>query len=267
MVVVNKDILAELDKLGEPASALEQPKKLRAMFYGDTGAGKTTLAAQLIEKKACLIYADSAWVVVQKYPEIAKNIIPYPFDSFKQVRAIVEAHDEGIEPYASFDTLIWDTVSVSVKIMLRNLVLGKDGQKGLTFDKNQQIHPSVEGWPHYNIVEKALTETITALNRSDLNVIYTAHTREPTEQDQKKKKFAIRPDMPEACFKAVAREVQIIGWIHQENKDGPRLMQTIGTLTETAKCQIPTLEQGIHKIQEVKNAILKWKNPELHLVA
>lgn len=263
---MDKDILAELDKLGQPASALDQPKKLRALFYGDPGAGKTTLAAQLIEKKACLIHADSAWIVVQKYPEIAKNIIPYPFDNFKQVRAIVEAHNEGIEPYASFDTLIWDTVSVSVKLMLRDLVSGKGDKKGLKFP-TQQVHESVEAWPHYNIIEKALMETIKVLNRSDLNIIYTTHIKEPNEQDLKKKKFAIRPDMPEACFKAVAREVQIIGWMHQENKDGPRLMQTIGTLTETAKCQIPTLEQGIHKISEVKNAILRWKNPELHLVA
>lgn len=244
--------LAKLEQMGEPKTVHEERRLLRALLYGDPGAGKTTLAGQLVENKACLITADSGWVVLQKEPELAAKIHRYDFTGLRQIEAIAQAHGEGIEPWCTYDTLIWDTVSQSVNIVLRNLVSQRQYPK-------EQHDPEVEGRPHYRIVERALLDTVTILNKSKLNIIYTAHIRDPSQQDIDKKRFAIRPSMPEASYMVIAREVQLLGWVHKEVKGGVRQIQLEGTLKETAKCQIPTIPEATYPLSEIPELITAWK--------
>jgi len=249
---MDADLQRELESFREPLSIESAPRKLRAFLYGDPGSGKTTLAAQLVESKGALFSTDSAWVVLQNSP-LAEKVDRWPFQGFSQIRAFVQAHEEGIEPYASYDTLIWDTVAKAIDNTLRTLVDAKKYPK-------EQSDPLVEGWPHYRQVERALTDTIKVLNASDLNVIYTAHIRDPNTQDKEKKRFAIRPNSPEACYRQIAQEVQLIGWLYNEGRDAkePKI-QLKGTLQETAKSQIPTIPQGTYRVSEIPPLVNKWK--------
>jgi hypothetical protein len=234
-------------------SVADAPRKLRALFYGDPGTGKTSLAGELVESKGAIFTTDSAWVVLLNKPEVAAKIDRWAFEGFSQLRAFVEAHNEGIEPYASYDTLIWDTYAKGVDNMLRNLVDGKKYPK-------EQSDPEVEAWPHYRRAERALIDTIKVLNASDLNVIYTAHVRDPKDKDRQNKRFAIRPNGPEACYNAVAQEVQLIGWLYHDDKNNPEpKIQIQGTLQETAKSQISTVLPGTYRVSEIPPLIQKWK--------
>lgn len=251
---MDAELQAELDKFREPLSIASHPRKLRAFLYGDPGAGKTSLAGQLVENRGAVFATDSAWVVLLDNPELAGKIDKWDFQGFSQIRAFVEAHNEGIEPYASYDTLIWDTVAKSIDNILRTLVDAKKYPK-------EQSDPLVEGWPHYRQVERALVDTIRVLNASDLNVIYTAHVRDPNSQDKEKKRFAIRPNAPEACYRALAQEVQLIGWLYNEGRDAKEpSIQVKGTLQETAKSQISTIPQGTYKVSQIPPLVQKWRN-------
>lgn len=251
---------AELDRFRTPMSVADAPRRLRAFFYGDPGAGKTTLAGQLVENRGAIFTTDSAWVVLLDNPEVASKIDQWPFQGFAQIRAFAEAHMEGIEPYASYDTIIWDTVAKAVDNTLRVLVGAKK------YPKEQQ-DPDVEAWPHYRQVERALIDTIAVLNKSDLNVIYTAHIRDPSTQDKEKKRFAIRPNSPNACYQAIAQEVQLIGWLFNENaKSTEPSIQLKGTLQETAKSQISTLPQGTYKVSQIPGKIREWKSLNMKMI-
>ena len=247
--------LAELNKMGQPMSAWEDSRLLRAMFYGDPGAGKTDLCVkicQAIGGKAAFFTTDSAWVTIQKYPDAAKNISRYVFDSFAQLRIFVQAHEEGIEPYNEFKTIVWDTAGTGIDQVLRGLV---DVQKF----PNQQMHPSLEGYGHYRMVERGLRETVTKLSKSNLNIIYTAHIRDPSDGDKEKKRFAIRPKMPEASFAILAQEVQLLGWLYKESKGSARKLQTEGTLQETGKSQIPGIPEGTLDVNKLPSMIAQWQ--------
>jgi hypothetical protein len=242
--------------MGEPMSAAKIPRFLRAFIYGDPGHGKTHLVAELVQElnlKPIWVSTDSGWTTVTKFPYVAERTWKIPFDSFAHIRLMVQAHNEGIEPFCGYDTLIWDTVSTSINTMLRYLVETKKLPK-------EQADPSVEGRGHYRMVEAGLKDTVKLLTESNLHVIYTAHIRDPTDQDREKKRFAIRPAGPEASYRVIAQEVNLLGWLYKENRGSERLIQFEPTLQETAKTQIPTIREKTYKVTEIPELISKFIN-------
>jgi hypothetical protein len=241
-----------LDKMGSAVDIADESKLFRGCFYGDFGMGKTTLAGQLIGvDRAAWITSDSAWTALYKLPGVKDQVRRWPFEGFSQLRAIAEGHAEGIEPYAGFKWLVWDTVSTSVDVLLGNLA------EAHPFEK-EQLHPSLEGRPHYRMAANALKKTIQALNQSGLNIVYIAHDRTPSDADKEKRKYAIRPNMPEASYKVMGQEVNLIGWLHKDDS-GKRLIQLNSTKFITAKCQIPGIEEKIYPTQELAPLVRKWQ--------
>lgn len=253
---MDQKLLDELNRMAAPISLINVEKKFRGMLYSDPGGGKTTLAGKIamaLGGDICLLSTDSAWTVLLNDPETAENVTKIDYDGLSQVRAIAQANIEGIEPYCSYKTLLWDTTSTGCNITLRKLVASKK------LDDKHQIDPTVEGWPHYRMLECAVRDTVQILNKSNLHVIYTAHLRDPNDNDRAKKRFAIRPAMPEGSYKAIAQEVQLIGWLYQEKAGTKkRKIQLEGTLQETAKSQIPTIPQGTYDVDEIPELVKKW---------
>lgn len=248
--------LEKLAAMGEPANLWEEQRLVRALFYGDFGIGKTTLAAQIakvIGGKVCLITTDSAWTVLHKDPELSADITRYKFDSFHQIKLMIQAHMEGIEPWASYKTFIWDTFSTSVDRVLRHLVKVKPFAK-------QQVDPTLEGYPHYRMAANGLKDIVDLFNQSDLHVIYLGHVKFPGESDVQKKQFAIRPNSPEAAYNVVAQEVQLIGWLFREGREAQRKVQFQGTTQETAKSQISTIPEATYLVNQIPELIQKWIN-------
>lgn len=250
-------LLAELKSLGNPLSLSEVSPKYSIWIYGEPGSGKTDLAGRLIAqsgKPAALISSDSAWVTLLKNPKAAELTTRYPYSGFSQVRAIAQAAIEGIEPYCNYGTLVWDTLSTSIEWTLGKLVQSKKFR--------DQIDSEAASWTHYNLVQRALGPVVDDLNKAPFDVIYLSHVRQPNEQDAKKQIFAIRPNTPEACFRQVAGEVQLIGWLNKEKTGGKRVLQVEGTNTTTAKSQIFSIPEGKYPVEEIPALIAKMKaNP------
>ena len=250
-----------LNQMRQPVNLAKETKLLRALFYGEPGMGKTSIAAHLIEDRGCIVTTDSSWTVIQKHPDIAEKIDRFEFEGLSQIEAIAQANAEGIEPYASYDTLIWDTASTGVNTLLRTLNerFIEDRGKLVPRPANKPVGVDTESWAHYRTAERLLTDTIAVLNKSKLNIIYLAHLRQPNQQDTEKGKFAIRPAMPEACFKVLYQEVQLLGWLYKESAESPRKVQLAGSNKETAKVQLPGIEEKTYLVAELPELIRKWK--------
>lgn len=244
---------AELSRIAEGSSTVANEKRLlRALFYGDFGSGKSTTALRCIEEKGIWITTDSAWVVIDKYPDLQERVTRFAFTGFSQIRSFCEAKDEGIEPWASADTLIWDTVTGSIESTI-NYFLNTLPMF------NDQRHAEVPSWTHYGLVQRKLRETVDALSRSNYNVIYLGHTREPNEQDNLKKKFAIRANAPEASYNIIAREVQLLGWLFKEGNGNKKKIQFEGTTRQSAKSQLSTINETTYDLNQIPELIKKWK--------
>jgi hypothetical protein len=246
--------LEMLEKLGGGRTLSDVPKLIRPFIYGDPGTGKTDFAVKIIEAiggNPIWVTTDSGWSTVLKYPAIAERTRFENFDSFAQIRLIVQAREEGYEPWCNYNSLVWDTASTSINNMLRILVK----EKPLP---SEQKDPSLEAWGHYRMVESAMKDTVDVLKRSGMHVIYLAHIRDPTEKDKEKRRFAIRPAGPEATYRVIAQEANLIGWLYKEGNE--RLIQFNPTLKETAKTQVPTINETTYKVDLVPELISKYLN-------
>lgn len=247
-------LLDELNKLGEPASLYEQQFIFRGLIYGDPGAGKTDLGIKIanalcpVDKKICLVYADSNWTTVKKYPNIAKKVHAYPFGGFSMIKTILAAREEGIEPYCDFSVLQWDTWSTSVDQVSRQLVDKRKYPK-------EQHDPEVEGWPHYRLLERGFIDLITLLLKSNIHIVYTAHERWPSDADLKKGKVANRPQAPEATYNVLARDSNMIGFLFKEDPSPQRFLRLNGSKQVKAKCQVPGLDEITYKVEDVVSRI------------
>lgn len=246
--------LALLKSLGGPRTLADIPRLVRPYIYGDPGTGKTDLAVKIVDAiggTPIWITGDSGWSTVLKYPEVAERTYFSEFDSFAAMRLMVQAREEGIEPFCDCDTLVWDTASTGINSMLRTVVR----EKPLPGESKD---PSIEAWGHYRMVESALKDTVEVFRKSSMHVIYLAHIRDPTDKDKEKKRFAIRPAGPEACYRIIAQEANLIGWLYKEKEN--RLLQVNPTLQETAKTQIPTIEEKSYPVAEIPKLLAKYVN-------
>jgi phage nucleotide-binding protein len=257
----NEELKKWLSTDTERVSTAVDNRLLRGILYGDFDAGKTTLMGQIVKEhggRAMLFNTDSNWVVLQKDPDAAVLIDRKPFQSLTQLRMFAKAHDEGVEGFADYDWLLWDTASTGIYRILRKLV------KGLKFA--DQRHPELESWSHYNMVRAKAMETIEELNQSNLNIIYTCHDQEPSSAEKGTadggrivKKFAARPNMPEATFKQFAQEVSLVGWLFKEDEGAERQITFEGTTKRVAKSQIPGIEEKTYPVTEIPKLVRKWQ--------
>lgn len=245
------------------AKPLEEESKLvRALIYGDFGQGKTTVAGNIVKAiggEALTVTADSCWSVLYGIPDLQVSRIPYKSrdtadpkgkmrgTTFGLIWDIAKRYGDGSE----YTTLLLDPVSTMVDISLRHYVNLKKF--------NDQRDPDVASWTHYGLVRNKLADLVAPLQNTKLNILYIAHLREPSEEEKAKGKIQARPSLPEATYKELAKECNLVGWCFKEKKGDKYLFQTEGTTREAAKSQIPTIAQTTYEQTEIPDLIRKWR--------
>lgn len=248
------DLRSMVERLTVPQKSTEGTRYLRALFYGDFSVGKTDLGVKCLHaigcKKILAITSDSAWVTWLKYPEIADTIERVEFEGYSQVRTMMEARAAGIEPYASYDGMLFDTFSTAHTNVLGNIVEQK------TFD--DQKHPEAPGWTTYNVGTIGAKKVISAIRKSGLHVVYTAHLREPSEQDKTANKLMSRANIPEQTYRAIAQEVNLIGMLSKAKTGSDRTIQVDMTNRVAAKNLLNTLTQPSYNVNQIPDLIREW---------
>lgn len=146
---------------GKKPEAME--KRLKALFYGKAGVGKTTAAIQF--PAPYLIDTERGAENDQYLDLIEKNngaiFQTTDFDEMiKEIKTLLSVE----HPYK---TLIIDPLTIVYNDLLDKAAsyLSKDGQDGTAFGR------------HYNLANKHMKHLLSLLLRLDMNVIITAHAK------------------------------------------------------------------------------------------
>lgn len=246
------------DRWEDPKPAIERPRLIRGLFYGDFGQGKTSLTREIVAAiggNTLTITTDSAWPIMLDNPSVAKNLVQKEFRPYGSGFTMLTDAALRYGDATQIQNLVWDTASGGIDVVLRAFVKNKK--------YNDQKDPDSASWTHYDILRYYLSDMMDVLKNTKLNIFYLAHLRDPTQQDIDRGKFAKRPSAPEQTFKILATECNLVGYCFKENRGGGYKFQTEGTIKEVAKSQISTIKQTTYNQEQIPNLIKQWLDSEV----
>lgn len=254
--------LAALEELGVKSTAEIEPY-YKGFLYGEYGVGKTVLMAKLARKKLLLVHTDRNYQSVLNHPEVLDKVVFQPYTGISQLAAIAEAVTEkaviGGFDYGEIDLVGIDTISqiqeeyldwlmdnYQWKGALREAATPAPGTKGLKA-------LDTLGRPDYKVARDVMRGPIKQLIKAPVDVIFTAHLREPNATDTS---ITRRPTVTEAVFKLIAREVNFIGFM--QAKKGERTIQFEADPKTVAKTGIKELNSTLSADKTVE-VLHNWK--------
>ena len=138
-------------------------KRLKALFYGKAGVGKTTAAIQF---PAPYLIDTERGAENDQYLELIEknNGVVFQTSDFDEMIKEIKTLLTVAHPYK---TLIIDPLTIVYNDLLDKAAsyLSKDGQDGTAFGR------------HYNLANKHMKHLLSLLLRLDMNVIITAHAK------------------------------------------------------------------------------------------
>ena len=139
---MTKELHFNLDQITEIAQTiLESVQSKTVLFYGEMGAGKTTLISAIVKEMGATDFASSpTFSLVNEY-EITNGTV-YHFDLYR-IKNQYEALDMGIEDYlysGSWNFIEWPEKIVNLlpeKVTVLELSIAEDGGRVLKLSENK----------------------------------------------------------------------------------------------------------------------------------
>jgi hypothetical protein len=240
----------------------------KGVLYGEFGVRKTTTALRTSRKRAILLHADRGWHVYKNHPDEFKdeNIVPLEYQGLSQVKSLVKAQAENIEPFNDVDLIVLDTVSQ----MQENYIdfLMENAQYAGNFREKavprQGVNPKifeaaeVPGMPDYHLARNKIRPVVNTLVKAECNVMFLAHNRDPGAIEKAAGKIERRPNVTEALYKVIAREATFIGYMSKKKEEFTVSFES--KPTQSAKSQIPALENKLINVNKLPEILWAWQD-------
>ena len=228
----------------------------KILIYGDSGVGKTVLAASAGNK---ILWIDSTdgWVSLMNHPELRAKCQRMQYQGLSQIDALCDAIDANREPFVSFDTIVVDELS-SIAVMDLDKVLESRSKKQADKD------PNVPTQPDFFANTERMRRAVTRLIQLPMNIILVSHVRE--DRDDRTGKTYIRPSFTPKLRTTIKQMCHIVGHLtimevvnkESDSVDYLRKMQVQPSLTIDAKTRIGNLEPIIEN-PDLGKIITTWQ--------
>ncbi len=172
------------------ATSAATERKLKALFFGPPGSGKTTLAGTA--PKAVLLDTEGGTMSIRK-TDVA--VLPIPdWPTFEQA-----VQDLMIEKHG-YETVILDSVT-----MLQEIA----GNQARLME--HILDPSKDARQAYGAIGAMIRHKLIQLNALPMNVIFTAQLREKEAVDMEAGQYPLSPDVTPAVYKVLTALPDVIG--------------------------------------------------------
>lgn len=259
---------AEIEAL-QGATSWGTNRNYKGVLYGEFGMRKTTTAVRCMQHKCILIYADPGWHVVKNHPDEFDegNVVPVRYEGLSQIRSILTAIQEGIEPFAGADLIVIDTISQVqenyIDFLLENAQYGGNYREKASAKPGKKLEDGereieIPGMPDYHLARNKIRPVVTALTEFPIDVIFLAHTREPSPIEKAAGKIEKRPNITEALYKVISRNATFIGYM-EKDKNKEYTVTFAPTKTLSAKSQVPSLTDQTINSSDLPSHLADWK--------
>lgn len=183
----------------------EGERYIKALWYGEGGAGKTTAAASIGERVLFIEADPGGWDSLFNHPEISKpgRITRMRYQGLSQLESIADAFVEGIPQFNEFDTLVLDTASYVSHLDLSLVIHTRAKKKGLS----DEAFEDGEMWPAHRQVTERIRTAFLKLGTAPVNFCATAHM---TTRKMNNGAIKITPDFTPAITTEINRIFKLI---------------------------------------------------------
>jgi len=208
------------------APVSEKSNKIKALFYGDFGVGKTCFAAS--SPNPMVIDFEQSSFSLGNHPEF-REVPVMTCKSYKQMNYLADKIEEG--HFKEIETFICDTFSE-----LQNIDLDAIVKKAALTDASRNEFLPIG--PDYNENTERMRQLARRFRDMDKHFIMLTHFKE--EKEEATGRLYVRPNLTPKLSGTIGRMTHIIGYMTAtgEGETRRRLMQTQPTEKVTAKSRI-----------------------------
>ncbi len=266
-VEINDKVLEAISQFNQPVATTDALVHLKAVIYGDGGAGKTILSCRF--GKTLLFSTDEGWAVTKNkdFP-FELDVTKVEYQGPKHLAYIAKALRMQAPGFNQFDTITIDTISGFVENYLDIILTSHASSKRPVLSPKNPIQArqdgiepvEVSGFDDYNAVKTMIRPIIRDLIAAPVNVFFIAHEKELDPYNMKKDGSSgkIQPDLPDKVYKLCLYDTHILAHM---TRDGKKRELNLGASPKiSGKSRIQALDGKKVSDEEFIQAITNWRN-------
>lgn len=232
----------------------------KVLIYGDSGVGKTTLAATL-GKRTLLVDAVDGWVSLRNHPELLGKVTRVKYEGLSQLETLADMIMSG--ELSDYDTIVLDEASAIATFDL-DTVLKSRSKKDINKD------PNVPTQPDFFANTERCRRAFTKLVKLPVNVVFVSHVRE--DKDDRTGVVTKRPQFTPKLRTTIEQSMHLVAYLTaMEQRKGEeteyvRKLQTMPSKGINAKSRIgglPFIVENPDLSQLLSDFIVEEQSAEL----
>lgn len=232
----------------------------KGFHYGEYGTAKTVTAGKISREKFLVIHTDNGWTSLENHDDLVDRYDLLPYNGLSQLTEVAEWSWESDFPY---DLIHLDTVSQMqeefLDFLLEEISWSQNFREKSVAKRRGAEVVEVPGRADYHVTRNKMRGPIKSLIKSPIDVVFSAHLREPTEDEKTKGILVRRPTLTQTVYSLIAREASVMA-LFERNKSGGIQIICETDRKQVAKSRIKSLDNRTVSVDEFVTAIHNWKD-------
>lgn len=237
----------------------DAPLYYKGFHYGEYGTTKTVTAGKISRGRFLVVATDNGWTSLRNHSDVVDRFDVVEYTGLSQLREIAEWSKEEGFPY---ELIHVDTVS-QVQEEYLDFLLDEVSwsqnfrEKSAPKRKGAEIL-EVPGRADYHVVRNKMRGPVKALIKAPVDVIFSAHLREPTEDEKAKGNFVRRPTLTQTVYALIAREASVMALFERDKGNVSIKCET--DKKQVSKSRIASLDGQTVNVDTFVQRIHDWKD-------